>query len=62
MGIMKVNWEIEEIVKINRSTTKIGFYGSLKTVIKPYMTGVSEGHKDWTVQPFSDESFNSNLD
>ena len=26
------------------------------------MMGVSKGHKDWTVQTFSDEGFNSNLD
>ena len=39
-----------------------GFYGAWKTVIKPYMTGVCKGHKDWTVQTFSDKGFNSNLD
>ena len=46
MGIMKVNYKIRETVKMNWSTAKTGFYGSQKTVIKPYMTGVSEGHKD----------------
>ena len=28
MGVMKVNCKIGETVKMNRSTTKIGFYGS----------------------------------
>ena len=38
--------KIRKTVKMNWSATKTGFYGSSKTVTKPYMTGVSEGHKD----------------
>ena len=41
-----MNGKVWEIVKMNWSTTKTGFYGAQKTVIKPYMTGVFKGHKD----------------
>ena len=46
MGVMKMDCEIRETVKMNWSIAKTGFYGAQKTVIKPYMTGVSKGHKD----------------
>ena len=46
MEVMEMNSKIWETVKMNWSATKTGFYGAQKTVIKPYMTGVSKGHKD----------------
>ena len=46
MGVMEMNCEIGETVKMNWSTAKTNFYGAQKTVIKSYMTGVSKGHKD----------------
>ena len=46
MGVMEVDCKIGETIKMNWSAAKTGFYGAQKTVIKPYMTGVSKGHKD----------------
>ena len=46
MGVNEVNCKIGEIVEMNWSTAKTRFYGTQQTVIKPYMTGVSQGHKD----------------
>ena len=46
MRVMKADCEIGETVKMDWSTTKAGFYGSLEAILESNVSSISKGHKD----------------